>query len=400
MPSPPPASDPPPSGPRTVQTAESRRVPWTLAAVTLAATCIILGLLWDISWHRTIGRDTFLTPAHVAIYLGAVIAGVTCGALALRTTFAGDPAARAISVGFWGFRAPLGAWVCIWGSFAMLTSAPFDNWWHNAYGLDVQILSPPHTLLGVGMIAIQIGAMLMVLAHQNRTAASGGPLSRLFVYCAGIALLMMATIVWEYTGFANDMHGSLFYKVAALSLPAFLLAPARASRMRWPATRVALVYMGLTLFMAWTLPLVPATARLAPVYNPPTHLLPPTFPLLLFVPALAFDLLLPRLAHWREWQQAVVLGMAFVLTLLAVQWPFAVFLLSPAARNAFFVADRWDYSSLLGPWRYRWWSLDRNAAGGWDALGFWSGIGVAVLLAGVSAWWGLVRGRWMRGVQR
>jgi len=89
-----------------------------------------------------------------------------------------------------------------------------------------------------------------------------------------------------------------------------------------------------------------------------------------------------------------------VLTLLAVQWPFAVFLLSPAARNGFFVADRWDYSSMLGPWRYRWWSLDRNAAGGWDALGFWSGIGVAVLLAGVSAWWGLARGRWMRGVQR
>ena len=391
---------PPASGPRTLPTSAALRVPWSLGAVTLASTCIILGLLWDISWHRTIGRDAFLTPAHVAIYLGAVIAGLTCGGLALRTTFAGDAAARGVSVVFWGFRAPLGAWVCIWGSFAMLTSAPFDNWWHNAYGLDVQILSPPHTLLGLGMIAIQIGAMLMVLAHQNRAGESSIALRGLYVYCSGIALLMVATIVWEYTGFANDMHGSLFYKVAAVSLPSFLLAPAVASRVRWPATQVALVYMGLTLFMAWTLPLFPATARLAPVYNPPTHLLPPTFPLLLFVPALLFDLLLPRRARWREWQQGLVLGIVFVLTLLVVQWPFAAFLMSPSARNAFFVADRWDYSSTLGPWRYNYWSLDSDAAGHWSPLGFWSGIGFAMLIAAASSWWGLARGRWMRGVQR
>src|SRR5262249_54963320 len=198
-------------------------------AVALASTCIILGLLWDISWHRTIGRDAFLTPAHLAIYLGAVIAGLTCGGLALFTTFAGRPQDRATSGRFWGFRAPLGAWVCSWGSFAMLTSAPFDNWWHDAYGLDVQILSPPHSLLGLGMMAIQVGAMLMVVAYQNRSAASAR-LSRLFIYCSGIALLMIATITWEYTGFANDMHGSLFYKVAALALPAFLVAPAIAGR--------------------------------------------------------------------------------------------------------------------------------------------------------------------------
>ena len=35
----------------------------------------------------------------------------------------------------------------------MLTSAPFDNWWHNAYGLDVKIVSPPHTLLILGIRA-------------------------------------------------------------------------------------------------------------------------------------------------------------------------------------------------------------------------------------------------------
>jgi hypothetical protein len=32
-----------------------------------AITSIVFGLYWDISWHMTIGRDTFWTPAHLAI---------------------------------------------------------------------------------------------------------------------------------------------------------------------------------------------------------------------------------------------------------------------------------------------------------------------------------------------
>jgi hypothetical protein len=50
----------------------------------------------------------------------------------------------------------------------MIMSAPFDDWWHNAYGLDVRIISPPHTLLASGMIGLQLGAGLMALGAQNR----------------------------------------------------------------------------------------------------------------------------------------------------------------------------------------------------------------------------------------
>ena len=122
-------------------------VPRYVAAALIAATSAKVGIIWDISWHRSIGRDTFWTPAHMAIYLGGVLAGTACGWLALRTTFSGVGAERDASVRFWGFRAPLGAWVCIWGALAMITSGPFDNWWHNAYGLDVKVLSPPHVIL-------------------------------------------------------------------------------------------------------------------------------------------------------------------------------------------------------------------------------------------------------------
>ena len=64
--------------------------PWFLYLVLFASTSVVVGVIWDISWHRTIGRDTFWTPAHLAIYLGGLVAGLTCGWRALRVTFAGS----------------------------------------------------------------------------------------------------------------------------------------------------------------------------------------------------------------------------------------------------------------------------------------------------------------------
>src|SRR5207249_4338330 len=63
-------------------------VPWFVWAAVIAATSAKVGILWDISWHRSIGRDTFWTPAHMAIYLGGVLAGLSCGWVVLKTTFA------------------------------------------------------------------------------------------------------------------------------------------------------------------------------------------------------------------------------------------------------------------------------------------------------------------------
>src|ERR1044072_9695566 len=86
--------------------AESSTALWSIYAVLFASLSVILGVIWDISWHRTIGRDTFWTPAHLAIYLGGIVSGLTCGYVALKTTFAGTAEERASAVRFWGFRAP------------------------------------------------------------------------------------------------------------------------------------------------------------------------------------------------------------------------------------------------------------------------------------------------------
>src|ERR1041384_6308521 len=195
----------------SIAVSRPRALPWHIVAVLFAATSVIVGVIWDISWHRTIGRDTFWTPAHLAIYLGGIVAGLACGWLVLRTTFAGRPEQRAAGVRFWGFRGPLGAWVCIWGAIAMITSAPFDDWWHNAYGLDVRVLSPPHVVLAVGMNVVACGALALAIAARNRadrtwetltsTSSDAGRSSwnALAVYASGVVVTLMALFIIEFT---------------------------------------------------------------------------------------------------------------------------------------------------------------------------------------------------------
>jgi hypothetical protein len=377
-------------------------VPWFLYAVLFASTSVIVGVTWDISWHRTIGRDTFWTPAHLAIYLGGVVAGLTCGWLALRLTFSSGEsltAERAAAVRFWGFRAPLGAWVCIWGAFAMLTSAPFDDWWHNSYGLDVKILSPPHALLAAGIGAIQCGAMLMAVAWQNRLpvhadAADDGMRRRLglvYLVSAGLLLVLIATLATEHIQ-RWDMHRSMFFKVVAGVFPWLLVATARASVIRWPATITALVYMGLMFTMLLVLPLFRAEPLLGPIYVHIDRFMPPDFPLLLAAPAVLIDVAMQRVGRGRDWRLSALVAFAFVAVFLLVQWPFAEFLMTPWARNRIFVADRMPYT-VDPAFQARWYTLNPP-----DNLA--AGLAAACALAFVSSRCGLWWGNWMSRVRR
>lgn len=370
-------------------------IPWHLTAVLFAATSVVVGVIWDISWHRSIGRDTFWTPAHMAIYLGGVVAGVACGWLVLRTTFAGSPEEKAATVRFWGFRGPLGAWVCIWGAIAMITSAPFDNWWHSAYGLDVKVLSPPHVLLALGFTGIQVGALLLLAARQN-TVTADDPHARayrvMFACAAGLLVSTIAIMGFEYIGFPNDAHNGLYYKICGAAFPILLLAAARTSTLRWPATTAAATYVAVNVLMIWILQLFPATPKLAPIYNALDHFVPPPFPILLVVPALAIDLVVRR-GPASDWARAGLAGIGFILVLLFVQWFVAEFLVSPRSENFLFGAQRWNYNNRLGPWRYEFWSLRTDPLTAADVV---TAAGLAVASARLGLWWGA----WMARVKR
>src|SRR5690349_2256890 len=261
-------------------------IPWYLWCVALAVTSVTIGAHWDVSWHRSIGRDTFWTPAHMAIYLCGVLAGICCGYLILNTTFRRPPNMLDSSVGVFGFRGPLGAFLAAWGGIAMLTSAPFDDWWHNAYGLDVKIVSPPHALLFTGMLGIVVGAVTIAVAAQNRS--EGLPQERrdawLYAIAGGVMCFIFGCGTLEYS-WPNNQHWPLFYRVWALVFPALLVGYSRAGRLKYPATAAALVFMAAWLIMGQVLRQFHATPRLAPIFNPRTYFWPPYFPTWLVVPA-------------------------------------------------------------------------------------------------------------------
>jgi len=370
-------------------------IPAYIWCSVVAVTSAMIGAHWDISWHRSIGRDTFWTPAHIAIYLCGVLAGIACGYLIVNTTFNERSPLREASVKMWGFRGPLGAFISAWGGVAMLTSAPFDDWWHNTYGLDVKIVSPPHIILILGILAIQMGTLILILGAMNRAV---GRLKRrlgtLFLYVGAMIIILLTVMTMEYT-YRAVLHGANVYLIIALTIPVVLAAVSRASANRWACTIVTGIYTAFLLGMEWILPLFPAQPKLGPVFHPVTHFVPPEFPLLLIVPAVVLDLLWRKLSDQTRWVQAVVAGTAFLAVFLAVEWPFADFLMSPGARNWFFGSIYFDY--LTSPDTDLFQNRFEPSASG---IAFWSGIAWACVSSILMTRIGLAWGDWMRRVRR
>jgi len=379
-------------------------VPWYIWTGAIAVTCATIGGAWDVSWHRSIGRDSFWTPAHLMIQACGVLAAVVGMWLVLSATFGRSEKAHALreaSVDIFGLRAPLGVFVAGWGGTAMLTSAPFDNWWHNAYGLDVKIVSPPHTLLILGIRSVSIGIMLLILAAMNRAADTANPaaagfktLQRLFLYLGGLAVGGQMFFLQEYT-WDVVLHRADGYIAMGIALPILFATLWQASRFRWAVTATASIYMATIIAEILILPLFPATPKLGPVFNQVTHMVPAKFPVLLIFPAIALDLLWQRARTWKPWQIAIVSGIVFIAILAAVEWPFAKFLLSPLAENRFFGGIYFDYATPANSYErtHRFFEPQHGIV-------LVKGLLIAAVCAMGSTWVGIRFGRWIRGVQR
>lgn len=372
------------------------KIPWCVWCSAVAVTSTAVGLYWDISWHTSIGRDTFWTPAHLCIHFGAILAGLSSTYLILTTTFGKNRARQESSIKIWGFYGPLGTFVSLWGGLTMLTSAPFDDWWHNAFGLDVQILSPPHVVLILGIFILGLGGLFLIVAEMNRAnEETRANLNRIFLHVGCMLTILLLMLITEYTGYTLS-HSAIYYRALALAMPVVLVGIARASGYKWAATKVASIYFVLWLLALWLVPLVPAEPKLGPVYTRVTHLVPLEFPILLFVGAAALDFLLNRLRGRNKWLQAGVGGTGFILAMIAVQWPMGKFLISPLAENRIFGTNYYAYMESPSQYHFNheFTFYEHSPAQ------FWVGMLIAFVAAIVMTRIGLVWGDWMRRVKR
>jgi len=384
------------SQPRVLASERTSAVPWYIWCAVFATTSATVGAYWDISWHESIGRDTFWTPAHLAIQLCGVLAGIAFGYLILHTTFAKNSPLAAASVHIFGFRAPLGAFIASWGGIAMLTSAPFDNWWHDAYGLDVKIVSPPHILLIIGVYSVVIGTLVLLAGHMNRTQADSHTTeNRLILYINGIMLTQVMILLMESTQRVL-LHSVRAYLVSAALPPIVLALASRLTRYRFAATWVAAFYTLFRIGLILVLPLFPAEPKLGPVYQQVTHFIPEEFPLLYIFPAFALDLLWQRTKSWSDWKVSAASGVVWASVFLAVEWPFASFLMSPASRNWFFGTGYLYYA--LPPASY----AVRNVfyPSTYTALEFGLYMLACFLIGTLAIRWGIARGEWLGKIKR
>jgi hypothetical protein len=108
------------------------------------------------------------------------------------------------------------------------------------------------------------------------------------------------------------------------------------------------------------------------------------------------DLLLQRVQQRSAWIKASLIGPAFVLSFLAVQWPFANFLVSPASRNWIFGTAYFGYFDPAGflydPYTFE---AAAKTQGAFLLL-----MAVALGISIITTRLGLAWGDWMRRVCR
>jgi hypothetical protein len=200
----------------------------------------LFGTYWDDAWHTEEGRDSFLSPPHIALYAGISMAGAAAAAWAMvtgrregwRTLLRYPPLLLALI-----------------GVSVALASAPIDNGWHLAFGRDAVLWSPPHMLGVAGNFALASALLLEFSRLRSRPGEAAALL-------AAAAVLAIAVVpVLEYETDVPQFDLAFYLPVLTLG-SAFAFALVRAVlRSPWPATSTALAYTAIMALVAGVLEL-------------------------------------------------------------------------------------------------------------------------------------------------
>jgi hypothetical protein len=138
---------------------------WPVATAGLLA---VFATYWDEAWHTDVGRDSAWAAPHQLLYGSVAVVG--------------------IGVAFWGLlaslatrslRATLGQPALLaagLGALGALAAAPIDAAWHEAYGRDAVLFSPPHMLVVLASTALVLGVLAGLPSRARALRVAGGVL--------------------------------------------------------------------------------------------------------------------------------------------------------------------------------------------------------------------------------
>ncbi|MDQ4024425.1 MAG: hypothetical protein M3217_02885 [Actinomycetota bacterium] len=254
-----------------------------------------LSAYWDDAYHVDIGRDSPLVPPHIGVYLSIVMM-VTAVALGVaRDADAAGMRLRDLARDPWRRVRPgliiTGASMLVFTPVALL-----DIGWHEVYGIEATIWSPPHVLLYAVSAAATLGLAVLVsppdAAHPAR--------SRWYrLLLAGVIAAIVATTAefeFDVPQYRIAYHPMVVTGAASLVFVAAAQGPAR-----WEASIVALWFqaarvasVAMLLMLGRSVPFVP----------------------LLLPSAIAVDLLWRRTTRSPQ-STAILSGAAVAVTLVA-----------------------------------------------------------------------------------
>ena len=170
--------------------------------ISIGVSLQISGSNWDIVWHGVGNVETFFTPPHSVIYsgvvlaIGSVIGGTIQAAFRIRQQKNDATWFVLLSV---PSSLPLSLKIAAIGCILQLTAGPFDFLWHSLFGFD-GLLSPPHSVLAVGMLTTALGALIGIYGHYINHSSkinNASSLSSLFSKLSlivGFAVFLMVAV--------------------------------------------------------------------------------------------------------------------------------------------------------------------------------------------------------------
>ncbi|MDQ4091821.1 MAG: hypothetical protein M3163_16220, partial [Actinomycetota bacterium] len=224
---------------------------WSLAGVLSGLIMLLIamiGFYWDVAWHIDNGRDDELfTPSHVMILVGL---GGLIYAAGIAVLFASlEKASTAIQ---WRFlRIPWSAVLLTALGVGGVVAFPIDAMWHEAYGVDVTLWSPPHIqLVAAGSLAT---IALWLMAAEGRASAEPTMLGRfIYVLTAGTVLVGMSTLQGEFD-YGVPQFQVLYLPLLIMIAAGFTLMATRLDLGPWGAVKVVAVFLVLRLLLVWAI---------------------------------------------------------------------------------------------------------------------------------------------------
>jgi hypothetical protein len=227
---------------------------WLVVPILLGSAAALLGGYWDDAWHTERGRDSFWIAPHAAIYAGVTASGAALAAWALLV-------ARAAGVRAGLAHPPL--LLAVVGVVATLGSAPIDNAWHEAFGRDAVVWSPPH-VLGIAGTAALAAALCVELAARR-----GAGRRRLAVVAGGLLVAALGFAVVEYETDVPQFDEAWYLPVLATGALLGLGIARGALATPWAATRTAAVHLVLLALVGVALAALGYDAPLLPLLVAP-----------------------------------------------------------------------------------------------------------------------------------